>query len=353
LKNNLPFFIHDYLTGGGYMPVPEEIIYVYPTRLTLTVDTAWGENKTVKPVFVVDAKKEKTLKTAKNWAKDRDTDWRNRTVTTPEPTVTKPIKNVPKSGYCILSIEHRSEGGRAYKVITPENYYIDFREDALMDVIRHVGIQAGGTLNGEYLFVQCRSQMKLVREGSDIHEKELARETAKKKGAIKTKDLKPGMLYADLGGNNLHWYIGPIKTCTYNVSLNHTHYYKGKTAFIDAESFVKHRTTKHLWYRVGFARRNQDWRPNLKDMPIHNFSVNGNSAIRVYEEVRQLTPISPKRIREHIYDNLGIAPAKTRHNANQSSLLASFSQLLNMRSVDEKEVFIHKLFEKIHDRLTK
>lgn len=74
------------------------------------------------------------------------------------------------NGAKLVELDHRSEGGRAYKVILTkddESFMVDFREDQLMDIIRNVGIQAGGYINCEFAFITDTSQNKLVRIGSN------------------------------------------------------------------------------------------------------------------------------------------------------------------------------------------
>jgi hypothetical protein len=75
------------------------------------------------------------------------------------------------TGVRVVGLERRLEGGRAYKAVLPfGDFYVDLREDVLLDTLLTVGVEPGGVLNGEYVFGKVRSQMKLVRVGSDLHE---------------------------------------------------------------------------------------------------------------------------------------------------------------------------------------
>jgi hypothetical protein len=131
-------------------------------------------------IFVTDSTNTTTNETAKRWS--------NLKNPTEASVPNSPLKNV-----VIYNLEHRSEGGRAYKVTIDNKYQFDLREDILMDVIKNVGIQAGGKLNGEYIFATVSSQMKLIRVGSDIHTGILDYVNTKTSPALK--ELVPGTIY--------------------------------------------------------------------------------------------------------------------------------------------------------------
>ena len=109
-------------------------------------------------------------------------------------------QNDPMKGLRIFYLEHRAEGGRAYKVIDEDGYVWDFREDVLMEVMVTVGISPGGILNGEYVFGVVGSQMKLVRVGSQLYKDLTAGSDRKAKKAIGKDTLEIGGVYRSKGG---------------------------------------------------------------------------------------------------------------------------------------------------------
>ena len=123
--------------------------------------------------------------------------------------------NTAQNGYKIVDLEVRSEGGRAYKVITPHGYKVDLREDVLLDTILCVGILKGGILNGKYLWSQVGSQNKLVRLDSFLYKEILESAKRAKIEKVSKKDLESGRIYENVKGekfvfmgrvNNAHVY---------------------------------------------------------------------------------------------------------------------------------------------------
>ena len=155
--------------------------------------------------FAVDVESKSSMKTAERWSKavaflaptlDRlqilfDTDdevWEDR-------------DNSPMTGLRIMTLEHRGQGGRAYKVLTEDGYVYDLREDQLLEAMVAVGIERGGVLGGEWVWGIIGSQMKLIRVGSAQHEK-LAQTTAQRAAKkISARDLKVGTIYARSNGD--------------------------------------------------------------------------------------------------------------------------------------------------------
>lgn len=195
------------------------------------------------PAFAVDNENENRKKTAYEWARCYD----RQTHTYLEPVVSiRP--NTPISGVRICDLESRDEGGRAYKVIMPNNELYDLREDVLLDAIYELGIAPGGILGGEYLWAVVGSQMKLIRNNSRLHKKlietgELKKITTK----IGAKEWVPGDIYN--GKNNepkmfLGWVDG--------IEFKENYYRAGKGQY---EAFKR----KPLW--LGIAPKNIDVNP--------------------------------------------------------------------------------------------
>lgn len=113
-------------------------------------------------------------------------------------------------------IEVRDQGGRAYKTLvqTPEGTVrVDFREPEMMDVIEHVGIQAGGRLGilpTTFTFVQAGSQIRLARlESATVKEYAAAQERKKVKLLTPSK-LIPFHVYSHKNpkSRERYFYIG-------------------------------------------------------------------------------------------------------------------------------------------------
>lgn len=171
----------------GY--IPERIVMVFSDAIT-TKNKA-GEEINVVPAFPVDAKNKKRLETADTWALRGN--YRNgkgqRTVTKQE------YPNGPFKDVKINALEIRGEGGRAYKVVVGDDYYVDFREDELMWVMQNPGIRPGGIMNGEFCFAVVGSQTKLIPIGSPLWDSMQQATKRKEAKELKASEFKVGNKY--------------------------------------------------------------------------------------------------------------------------------------------------------------
>ena len=170
--------------------VPERIVMVFSDSINV-------EGLNVVPAFPVDANNKKRLETAESWA-DRG-NYRNRGK---DKTIKKKeYANGPFVDVKIVELEERGNGGRAYKVVVGDDYYVDFREAEMMWVIKNVGIRPGGIMNGEFAFAVVGSQTKLIPMHSPMWEeanKLSARKAAKPLGK---NDFKVGHQYVQKNGS--------------------------------------------------------------------------------------------------------------------------------------------------------
>ncbi|MFW6007966.1 MAG: hypothetical protein ACOCP8_01765 [archaeon] len=130
----------------------------------------------------------KSTDTAERWAKG----YGNKC----NPYIKKGMKNLFNGGR-IVELDYRGNGGRAYKIIiNKENdyYIIDIREDDVMDIIKNVGIKAGGYIECDLCFIQEYSQTKLIRVGSKSHQKAM-KNIDNGKPLKKIKKFKIGGIY--------------------------------------------------------------------------------------------------------------------------------------------------------------
>ena len=151
--------------------IPLDIAFIYSDKIEVTRDIYVGKRITlakakVTPAYLADASNPKTVASGIKWA---TTGWGYQGKRKSAPHQITTMKNEPKNGYKIFTLEERGQGGRAYKVISPEGFYLDMREDTLLDTIYSDGIQADGVLSGKYLFGRSGSQMKLILADSEFH----------------------------------------------------------------------------------------------------------------------------------------------------------------------------------------
>ncbi len=194
-------------------------------------DIEKAETGTFRSVYVSDATNKKTLESGKDWQKSYNKDIGDGTLSRPN----DPFK------VKIVNLEFRGHGGRAYKVITPDNLYFDLREDVLLDVIRNCDI-IDGTPTCEFIWARVGSEMKLVRVGSILHNRLIESTKTLYTKDLKISELKPGDVCEGRTGSK-HILIGKVehtKVTTDNTVGRYT-YGAGKTVVS-----LDHDTT-YLW----------------------------------------------------------------------------------------------------------
>jgi len=152
----------------------------------------------VVPAFAVDSAHEKDKRKAEEWAADEikrvrrwteidrklDDDEKAKILAElpTEPRVDNQ-RNIPLRGYRVLGIEERGNGGRAYKVASPDNYLFDLREDVVFSIMMKHGIERDGYLPAELIWVKMGNHMRLTCLGSTLHQEiaEYQREKEAKK----------------------------------------------------------------------------------------------------------------------------------------------------------------------------
>src|SRR5579885_752415 len=202
--------------------IPEKISYVYSDEQEVAVgcpwDISWYEEddgpKTTKekvyPAFPADSNDEKMISRAKQWAESSYYNQPKKISQTTE------VDNKPITNIRVLSLEHRGNGGRAYKAVIDNKYYVDLREDVLMDVILKAGIEKNGVLQGEYVWAKMNSQMKIVRVGSELHRLIVEFDSKKDIKPVGKKDLEIGGVYQDRKKNRAI-FLGYVNTVTFKA----------------------------------------------------------------------------------------------------------------------------------------
>jgi hypothetical protein len=144
------------------------------------------------------------------------------------------VDNSPIDNIKVIGLDIRGNGGRAYKVVIDDLYYVDMREDVILDVMFETGIQAGGKLNGTFIWVKYGSQLKLVRVGSELH-KEFVEKNERYESfvEIKPKDVEVGGLY-EMKSGKIYLYLGKMSAYHYYQSEKRGGY------FSDDKYYNKH-----------------------------------------------------------------------------------------------------------------
>lgn len=175
----------------------EKILYVCkePTEFKTTFDDDDTAiiTTTAMPAFPVDPTNEKTIKTARSWAIDRYSSDLNK------PHLEAETMNLVNKVQ-VVHLEHRGNGGRAYKVIVDDNFYVDMREDVILESMLNLGIEKGGYLNGEYVWARFGSQIKLIRKGSALYDNAVKAQEESLRKKVSAKELIIGEVYDNIQG---------------------------------------------------------------------------------------------------------------------------------------------------------
>jgi hypothetical protein len=207
--------------------VPSKISYVYSAQHNVSPGCAWDcDAKTptiaVYPAFPIDPDNENGIIRAKQWAKDQNKQWdfsKKEWVETICDVSTDTFDNLPIKNIKLVCLESRGEGGRAYKVIIDDKYYVDMREDVMVDVILQEGVAPGGILGGSFIWAKLGHQLRLVRVGSELH-KQLEDSNFKKTlPKICKTDLEIGGVYKTRKGDR-GVFIGYVNTISYSDPNN-------------------------------------------------------------------------------------------------------------------------------------
>ncbi len=183
--------------------IPEKLIYIYSKSTCV-------DGELVHPTFIADATKSETIETGVNWAEIKEWDKKNSDVS----VLKLEVNNEPVSKVRISSLEKRGRGGRAYKVIVTlpnksESFYVDLREDVLMDTILEKGIDKKGILKGDFIWARVNTDMKLIRIGSKLHE-EMIQSTKLNSVKISKSKLEVGGVYSNKHHTKV--YLGEFTT---------------------------------------------------------------------------------------------------------------------------------------------
>lgn len=265
----------------GNIPAKLKLFVCDPIKITVNYDDCdiqIGNTFMASETYVSDADNKKTCETGAWWAEKTSNRYNSTTQTYEQGSYTvEEVDNVPIKNVVITSLEHRGQGGRAYKVIVNDRYYVDLREDVLLDAILHVGINSGGKLMGEYLFAKVGSQMKLVRIDSGLYN-ELIKSTAMG-NATKIKKLKIGRVYESKQQTLI--YLGNVDSTNVDFTENElpigVHYrYRNNNTPIDGKLTTKP-VSGMLFYEIPAYEK------DVKNIELdpYRFSIKKSHSLRV------------------------------------------------------------------------
>lgn len=252
--------------------IPEKVTYFLRKRVKPYIyweDLPMEEISTeVYPTYISDSENEKTLAQGKIWQALKDF---NHTTKKYEeaPTATITLPNDGNHKIRIISIEFRGNGGRAYKVLLDDKYYVDLREDTLLNCIKDLGIDKGGLVKNKLIWARVNTTMKLIPVGGIIHKTLQTYEERKNRPFLKTKDLVVGGLYKDRKGEDEYLVI------------------------------AKPEDSKVIWAIKNKWNDKLSWPEYLQD--ISAYYINANKPMKVIEKIGDMPIINPDMILRKIY----------------------------------------------------
>lgn len=198
--------------------MPDTLKYV---RIKATEVSQWwrgsslpAKKRMVRETFVVDAQNEKTLATAKKWAGGWQNDESKYDIVE--------LPNTPFECVELVTLERRGRGGRAWKVLIDGAYYVDMREETLLECLINGPGVSDGMIKGPFVWANAGQGLRITRVESNDHKTATKVEKLKKPAArIKKKDLIIGGVYATPAGSE-STFLGyvDVDTVSHNLKLS-------------------------------------------------------------------------------------------------------------------------------------
>lgn len=324
----------------GNIPTKLKLFVCNPRQITLNYDDleiAIGKPIMVNETFVSDADNAKTCATGKEWA-EKNGSWNDSTRKydlfgyNVEEIDNKPITDV-----IVTSLEHRGNGGRAYKVIVNGKYYVDLREDILLDTILNAGIEIGGKLKGEYIWAKIGSAMKLIRTNSALHEEML--KSTEMNNLNKIKNLQVGRIYESKTQRLI--YLGKVNSTQVDFieKQNGNRYYNRTSNLIDGKLVTKP-VSGMLFYEIASYQKDI----NAMEIDAYRFSIKKSHTLRIDTGIDAKIPVNwLSNLKKSIYND-AVADADKYPDVKNSKFyevyyMVSYSTIANIET-------IHPAFER-------
>lgn len=192
--------------------IPKNVTYI--CKPEIEVGFRWDDSpedklykaRKVIPAFCSDSDNKKTIETGRSWA--RENRYSNRGIDNTSKIEEFSFKNEIIKEVELVSLEKRSEGGRAWKVLVYGHYYFDLREDVLLDILLTDTVK-NGIIKAGLIWTKIGSQMKLVRWGSELYQ--MAIDSGNRKESKNIKNPEIGGVYENRKGEQF-LYLGKVKT---------------------------------------------------------------------------------------------------------------------------------------------
>ena len=207
------------------------------------------------------------------------------------------VDNKPITDVIVTSLEHRGNGGRAYKVIVNGKYYGALREDILLDTILNAGIEIGGKLKGEYIWAKIGSAMKLIRTNSALHEEML--KSTEMNSLNKIKNLQVGRIYESKTQRLI--YLGKVNSTEVDFveKQNGNSYYKRSSNLIDGKLVTKP-VSGMLFYEIVSYQKDI----NAMEIDAYRFDIKKSHTLRVDTGIDAKIPVNwLDDLKKSIYDD--------------------------------------------------
>ena len=183
--------------------IPERMI-AYIKRSSPTIiprETPKFSKFTARAAFVVPADSDAFKSSAGAWASESQCG-------KAEPFDTNEFVNSEFTDLRWVGIESRGEGGVVYKVLTPQGWLVDLREDVVTECLLEGAIEnkngpqgVGTYFTAEFIWVVMGSQVRMVRVGSTLFNEIMDSQILRGMGPIPEKDLEIGGIYQKSNGN--------------------------------------------------------------------------------------------------------------------------------------------------------
>jgi hypothetical protein len=274
----------------------------------------------VYPTFPVGSDQDNDLGTAKSWVKDKSA------------IKVDVVDNSPIKQIRLLSLEHRGQGGRAYKVLIDGKYYVDMREDVLIDVMLTQSV-ADGILGGEFIWAKHGTQMRLVRIGSELHKLLAKSNELKDKPKINKSDLEIGGIYRSRKGDH-GIFLGYVNTTSFAKLSNQSSAFSFRKTPIK-KAMLFYEPPRHLKPTDAFDNLDlKSYHYRFTIRKTHNFLEKTGDVVISVDYVDMLRKFAAKSIKEDILRFTGHKPPPNNWTKMDDSNLASrvchYSEKLNL-----------------------
>ena len=119
-------------------------------------------------------------------------------------------ENTPKSGYRVVGMEARSQGGVVWKVVCPDGRLFDLRDDVFTPILLNEGLPPSGIINQPLQWCVNGSQIRLEAVGSPAHSRYTVREAAIPAPKVAT-PLERCRVYHFPREDEHRVYLGPVR----------------------------------------------------------------------------------------------------------------------------------------------